>query len=304
MNTEKSNIGVRADTKFLNLIGQKFNETITSKIEAKFFLIEYTNERSREDDFFLFITQKLVNYALSKEERSQINDHNCQEVCKRAIRRYVTNSTHFKGGEIGDLILFHILEVVEGAVQVVNKMCLKTSGNMHAHGSDAIHFGVNGEFKILFLGEAKTGKQFYSTLYEAVNSIDDYCHDKEEHQLDITLASGNISEDIPLNIREMIKEYLDPFGAQKENFSEVHAIFLCFEEKKLREFEEAHCGDELLKEVLTFYKEEINDYISKIAERVQSKPELINRRFVFYLLPIKNLDRARDLFLGELKNAH
>ncbi|MFA5268278.1 MAG: DUF1837 domain-containing protein [Methanoregula sp.] len=304
MNSETSNIGLRADPKFSNLISQRFHANISPKIDAKFFMIEFYNDRSRDDDFFLFITQRLVNYALSKEERSQINDKNCQDICKQAIRRYVTNSTKFRGGEMGDLILFHLLEVGEGAVQVINKMCIKTSGGMHSHGSDAIHFGINGQLKFLFLGESKTGENFYSTLYEAVSSVNGYCLDKEEHQLEITLASGNISDDIPPDIRRMIKDYLDPFGAKKEDFSEIHAIFLCFEEKKLKEIEEKNNGEDLIEKILAAYQEKIQDYISKISTRINAHPELINRQFIFYLLPIKDLERARKLFLGELTNAH
>jgi hypothetical protein len=205
---------------------------------------------------------------------------------------------------MGDLILFHLLEVVEGAVQVVNKMCIKTSGKMHAHGSDAIHFGINGQLKILFLGESKTGEKFYSTCYTAVSSVNGYCTNIEEQQLEIALASGNISDDIPLEVRKMIKEYLDPFGAKKEDFSEVHAIFLCFEEEKLKEIEEDYNGKELIKKILTVYEENILHYISTITAQIDAHPELQNRRFIFYLLPIKNLERARSLFLGELTNAH
>ncbi len=304
MTDATSNIGIRADPKFSNLVSQRFYKNISPKIDAKFFLINFNNDRSRDDEFFLFITQRLVNYALSKEERSKINDLNCQDLCKQAIRRYVTNSEKFKGGEMGDLILFHLLEVIEGAVQVVNKMCIKTSGMMHAHGSDAVHFGMNGQLKILFLGESKTGENFYSTLYNAVSSVNDYCSNKEEHQLEIALASGNISDDIPQNIRQLIKDYLDPFGAKKEDFAEVHTIFLCFEARKFKEIEEKNNGKELIDRILAAYQDDIQDYVTKITTRVNAHPELTNRQIIFYLLPIKDLERARSLFLGELTDAH
>lgn len=147
--------GLRADREFLNYVEIPVEKEISSKIKGKFLLIKYTYDKNREEEFTDFILDSLMNYALSKEERESLDIQRARKLWETAIRRYVKNTKNFKGGEMGDIILFHLMEVVEQAVQIVNKMCLKTSGKMYYHGADAIHFGSDGDLRILFFGRVE-----------------------------------------------------------------------------------------------------------------------------------------------------
>jgi hypothetical protein len=194
------------------------------------------------------------------------------------------------------------LEVVEQAVQIVNKMFLKTSGNMHFHGADAVHFGVDDDnLRILFLGESKTGQNFSHVLTDAIKSVNGYCNE-EKQTFEVDLAVGNISEDIPEELRQEIKNYLDPSKEDLSNFTEIYAIFLGFEHSILKELENKHSGDELISKVIETYRSEIERYIHLIEDKISEYPNLQNRRFLFYLLPFKDLNTIRNKVLEEIKN--
>jgi hypothetical protein len=291
--------GIRAKPEISSYIEISHERKFSNKIHGKFLLLKYEYDRNREEEFGKYILNTLFIYSLTKEERSRLNEDTAYELVKLALSRYVNYRKEFKGGEIGEIIIFHLLEVMENAVQIANKMCLKTSGNVPYHGADAIHFGINEDLRILFLGESKIGKEFSGTLNEALKSIDEYRKsDKQEFEVDLVL--GHISDDIPENLKNEIKEYLDPRKDDLRNFTQVYAIFLGFEKKTLKELERKYEGPELVEKVIEHYQSEIESYIHAISTKIEKNENLVDLRFLFYLLPFKDIDQVRQKFLEGL----
>lgn len=288
--------GIRANPKISSFLEISKEKSFSNKIHGKFLLFKYEYDKNREEGFCDFILDSLFTYSLSKEERDQLNNDTARKLVKLALSRYVNYRKEFKGGEIGEIILFHLLEVLENAVQIANKMCLKTSGNVPYHGADAIHFGIDGDLRILFLGESKIGKNFNTTLNAALQSIDEY-RNSEKQQFEVKLALGHLSDDLSKEIKKEIKDYLNPLKDDLKNFSQVYAIFLGFEKSVLQEFEKKYQGEVLVEKVVDHYHNEIDSYVLKIQEKVEGKKEFENLRFLFYLLPFKDLDKIREKFL-------
>lgn len=210
----------------------------------------------------------------------------------RAVTRFVSNS---KTGEFGEIILFHLLERYQGAVQIVNKMSLKTSGNMYVNGSDAIHFSMQDGLKVLYLGESKTGIQFSSILKNALSDISKY-EQTGAGSYDVSLASNNISGDIPEERRKLIKDYLDPNKSDLSDFSKIHAVFLGVQRDTLRELEKDYRGPELFQKAIENYKEGIEQYIKIIQDELKNHPDIENTRFLFFIIPFKDLTGLRANF--------
>jgi len=291
--------GIRAKPEISSYIEISHERNFSNKIHGKFLLLKYEFDRNREEEFCKYILKTLFIYSLTKEERERLNEDTAYELVKLALSRYVNYRKEFKGGEIGEIILFHLLEVMENAVQVANKMCLKTSGNVPYHGADAIHFGINGDLRILFLGESKIGKEFNGALNEALKSIDTY-RKSDKQQFEVDLVLGHISDDIPENLKREIKEYLDPRKDDLRNFTQVYAIFLGFEKQILKELERKYQGPELVEKVMEHYQSEIESYICSISTKVERNENLVDQRFLFYLLPFKDIDHVREKFLEGL----
>ena len=288
-------INPRADDTFSNFLEIQDDVNIKAKVRGKFFLIKYSYDENREEDFIDFILDSLQYYSLTDEEIKECKGV-ARKVIKKAYRRFVQRS---KSGEFGEVILFHILEIFEKAMQIVNKMSLKTSGNMHYHGADSVHFGVNGHLKILYLGESKTGKKFSEVLGKSLKSVEEF-YNSEKDKFEIDMVSGNLSKEIPDDIKQVIKNYLDPTQPNKEDCCQTHAIFLGFEESYLKELEANYSGKELLQKVIETYKEKIKYYISSIENSFEVHTDLANKRFYFFLLPFKDFDKSEKIFSEEI----
>ena len=272
-----------------------------NKLQIKFKSVVFSSnildDINREDELIKILINSIYKYSLTKEEREKLNENTVIELSKLAISRFVRNEYEkdYQGGEIGDLLLFHILEIFEEAVQVVNKMSLKTSGKMHYHGYDAIHFGIKEDIRVLYLGEAKFGKSFNKTLTEAISSIKGFQQD-EKNQFEIKLALGNLSNDIPDKYRNEIKNYLDPRNQDLTNYSQTYAIFLGYELEEFLQLEKDYSGKMLLEKINEVYRENVLNYAQSIIKKIQSEELLANKRFIFFLLPFKNIKGAKKHF--------
>lgn len=293
--TEQMRAATRADPKFTSFVELKLMKEINMRINGKFFLITYTHDHNREEDFIDFILDNMEFYSLTNSERKKMKCS--RERLRKAYRRFVKYSTT---GEFGEMILFFILELFENAIQVINKMALKTTGKKHYNGADCVHFGVKDNLRILFMGESKTTEStFNSALSSSLESITLFYEEKKD-KFEVDLISGNISEDIPLEIQNMIKDYIDPLKPDKTDCCQINAVFLGFEESFLRDLEKSYAGDELLRKVTEKYNEKIAGYIKTIESKVKNC-DISDQRFFFFLLPFKDLDKARKKFTEELK---
>jgi len=121
-----------------------------------YFLQVDGNGRPRVDAF----TQELVNFALEYAiPRKNIDA--AIETLKNTGSAYQINALQRdarnlftdleKSGEGGELLLFWFAERVLKLPQIISKMSLKTSSNMHIHGSDGVHADVDPDDGMLRL---------------------------------------------------------------------------------------------------------------------------------------------------------
>ncbi|MGO4192686.1 DUF1837 domain-containing protein [Arthrobacter sp. YAF17] len=78
-------------------------------------------------------------------------------------------------GEGSELLLFALLENILRVPQIMTKMSLKTSENVHVHGADAVHAALveNGNLA-LYWGEAKMYDKIGAALTSCFDSLEPY----------------------------------------------------------------------------------------------------------------------------------
>ncbi|MDR1341118.1 MAG: DUF1837 domain-containing protein [Prevotellaceae bacterium] len=167
----------------------------------------------------------MANFVLShKAIQSRleiINPKSDEELFKSSVRFISKKTAH---GELGELLLFTLLDVYLGAPKILSKISMKTSPKMPVYGADAVHAQyVDGVLR-LYLGESKLYKSFKSATRKAIHSISDALSNYEheftliEHHIDFPEINDDIAQDI-INI-------LNPF-----NTTNIHADILyspCF----------------------------------------------------------------------------
>ena len=139
-----------------------------------------------------------------------------EELFKKAVRKI---SKHTAKGELGELLLFTLLEVYFDAPKILSKISLKTSRRVAVFGADAVHAQyIDGELR-LYLGESKLHKSFSNAATSASKSISNFM-DKYSDEFDLIDSYIDFPE-MEDDVRDELVNLLDPFLEENENLPEI-----------------------------------------------------------------------------------
>lgn len=130
-----------------------------------------------------------------------------KKLFEKAIRKL---SQHTAQGELGELILFTLLDVYLEAPKLLSKIATKTSPRMPVFGADAVHGQFyDGKFRLM-LGESKLHQDFNSAATKATESIKAA---KDTYEKEFDLLDSNIDfPNIDSELESYLLEILDPFS--------------------------------------------------------------------------------------------
>lgn len=208
-----------------------------------------------------------------------------EELFDRAIRKL---SKHTAKGELGELILFTLLDVYFGAPKILSKVSMKTNPRMPVFGADAVHGQFTGDQFRLYLGEAKIHKNFKGAAKSAAGSINNA---KEKYQDEFDLLDSYMDfPNIDKEIEEKLLSLLNPFT--NEDLSDViHSpCFIGFAEPDL--ISNAASTKEFLEKYRELGAEYIEDFFSKVEAEGLSIDEA-----TLMLLPFSCIDQLVDGFV-------
>lgn len=130
-----------------------------------------------------------------------------------------------KSGEGGELLLFVLAEKLLGLPQLICKMDLKTSTQMHVHGADGLHAGVdpaNGRL-LLYWGESKIYGDVTSAVRDCLASVGPMLSSYSAGERDLQLLQRYADLDNP-ELEAALKKFLDP---DSEAFNSLEFRGLC-----------------------------------------------------------------------------
>ena len=178
------------------------------------------NRRPRARDFARFIAAKIVDFSIPRSEVQKAlikcNETGSTYPITTLARKAKKLFTRLpKSGEGGEVLLSILAETFLKLPQLFTKMILKTSSNMHVHGSDGIHIGVNQQNgnMALYWGESK----LYSSVNDAVKAcfsslapflLDEGGSDSAQER-DIQLMRDGINLNNQM-LEIALKRFLDP----------------------------------------------------------------------------------------------
>jgi hypothetical protein len=280
-------------------------------LSSKFYYLTFKNGQPSIDDFIDFIYWKVIYFCIPYSKRKSYVDkfkstsdfRHWQELSDKAKELFIRAKTQqFTTGEPGELILFILLEAVMNAPQIVCKMHLKTSTNMPVHGSDAIHISYDEDTDMLCLywGESKLRNEISTALDETCASIVNFISDTEaeaprERDLEIIRDHITIVDD---NLKAEILKYLDPYEPESNNIEECFACFVGFEYSLLSQLH-ALDKNQLVKQFESKYLERAISATKLFRDKIKEK-NIKHLRFIFFLIPFKDLKELRSKFLKKL----
>ncbi len=172
-------------------------------------------------DIFRLIKQNiLTNFVLSCSEierKLSISREKAPEkLFEKAVRKL---SKHTAQGELGELLLFTLLDVYFKAPKILSKISLKTNRKMPVFGADAVHAQYKNGALRLYLGESKLHKKFPSAATAAAKSISTAL---EKYEEDFDVIDSHIDfPEMEDEVRCELLELLDPFDENNDSIPDI-----------------------------------------------------------------------------------
>ena len=263
------------------------------------------NKRPRVKDFARFIGLKITDFAISRSQVNraikEVNDTGSTAPIDRlnSKARHLCNRLP-KSGEGGEVLLSVLAETVLRLPQMFTKMVLKTSPEMHVHGSDGIHIGVNesnGNLA-LYWGESKLHADAAQAVRECFASLAPFLRDSggsgAAQERDLQLMRDGIDFD-DTQLEEAMKHYLDPDDSMRNQLEYRGLCLVGFDS-------DAYPTEPNSKEM-----EEVKHDVEKIFDE---RKKHIGKRVIeenihtfeieIFCLPFPSVDDFREAFRSEL----
>ncbi|WP_437186735.1 HamA C-terminal domain-containing protein [Planctomicrobium sp. SH668] len=166
-----------------------------SNIDVTLHFVRF-DQTTKEPRFNLLakaLAKHVVSFCLSARRRALVKSRSDYDEDEGEL--FMIARDYFRklkdSGEVGELLLFFLLEAALGAPQVVCKMELKTNPKDEIKGADGIHvkWDHKDEHLDVFLGEAKLYQDIGSAMTNAMESVKDiYELNRLDEELNLVTA--------------------------------------------------------------------------------------------------------------------
>jgi hypothetical protein len=146
-----------------------------------------------------FIRTAVIDYAIPHEARQSAKERDNREGGSAATielyHRALGTFTDLKtSGEGGELLLYLLAERFLGLPQILCKMSLKTSAQVHYHGADGVYADVDEDGVLnLYWGESKIHADAARAIRECLSSLKPFLEEEEgeesKRERDLVLLS-------------------------------------------------------------------------------------------------------------------
>ena len=228
---------------FLNLFSKIIeNEPLENENRLNLFVLKITNNSFSYETLTEELGNILTTYALSRstydELCSQKKYASLVIKAKEKLRKAKNND-----GELGEILLYCMLESHLNAPKLLTKLELKTAANNYVNGADGVHLLKIDDSTYQFVfGESKLNSSLQTGIYEAFKSINNLLEkDLNKLRYEISLVNSNILKETATEESTILKKLLIP-TENDENLNIDHSfgIFLGFdipisnEERKMK----------------------------------------------------------------------
>ncbi|WP_186640230.1 DUF1837 domain-containing protein [Rufibacter sediminis] len=278
-----------------------------TKAKVHCYLINFDGDHSpRVADFAAFISHRLLDYCIPRSEIQKAKDldsknNTTSSVVKlNKIARDLLSSLD-KSGEGGELMLYLLTQEYLKMPQLLCKMPLKTSSEMHIHGVDGIHvkYDDTSGGLALYWGESKMHKSITSAVSDCFKSVGKYLVSTggsgTPYQREIQLITSNLD----LIDEELEEAILDYLNKDSTNYNKVKNCAVCM----LGFDYDMYPSGPNIKQIGDLLKEAslaINSWVESISKKLIKSPPLHSFDIELFLIPFPKVDEFRKVFLKEI----
>lgn len=198
-----------------------------------------------------------------------------------------------RAGDVGEVLLYFLIEAILGAPQMVARMDLKTSSKMELHGSDGVHMKWDAAEMILdvFYGESKVEKSAANALSNAFASIEQFHLERQDdREVDIVTSHYKHAED---DLKKAILEIVT--RNTKAATSRInHACLIGFDAAEYDQATGATRSD-----LEASFRSAYTADAPRLVKLLQKRFDAFERkhlRFEVFFLPVPSVQAFRDEF--------
>lgn len=263
------------------------------------------NGRPKVDALIQYLVGKIIDYAIPRKKINAAIKYQQETGSTLKIAKLFTQAMGLftslaNSGEGGELILFLFAEKFLKLPQVICKMNLKTNPEMHYHGADGVHIGVDKQSQklCLYWGESKLYSNLTQAIYKCMKSISPLITssfgDGSAEERDIQLLSDFMNVDDP-NLEAALKKFLDPDNPE---FNKLEYRGICL------------VGFDIDDYPTEPNKLNINGLLETFSDKIDSWRDSIKKRIIeesihgislhVFLIPFPSVDSFRQTLITSL----
>jgi hypothetical protein len=284
-------------------------------VSGRFFYLTFQDGVPSLDGFVTLLYGQLVPYCIPRRIRDakwaamQSDGYwrHAAELLRPARDLFIrAGRDGRKASEVGELILFTLLEAAFGAPQLVCQMALKTSEAMPIHGADGIHvMPGRAQGAVCFVwGEAKLYKTLSSALDSACTSIKGFVERAGQRApigREIDIIRDHLDMTMHAQLQSLLLDALDPYTPAYNQREEAFACFVRFDYDLIQKIHKLPRQNRE-SAFLEAYGGRIQSACSLFADEWRMAG-LKDYQLHFLLLPFEDVDALRTAFEKVLRGS-
>lgn len=276
------------------------DEELENKNRLNLFTLKVKNNAFSYDELVAELGNKLHYFALSRKQINQLKkDDKLNDLVKKAkakLKHHTDNE-----GELGEILLYCLLESHLNAPKILTKLELKTNSNDYVKGADGVHLlKLSDSDYQLILGESKLNSDLKQGIYEAFGSINKLLTSTSKMEFEIDLINSElVKEAYEEDSYDVLKKIIVPSAKEDETYLDYSfGIFLGFDititdvELKLSN-----------SEFRTNIREKIKNEILKAKDSINyqlKKEGYSGYQFYVYVVPFSDLQNKRKDIIKQI----
>lgn len=266
------------------------------------FILKVKNNTFSYDELISELGNKLHHFALSRQQvrllKKEEKLKDLIDSAKAKLRNHTSNE-----GELGEILLYCLLESHLNAPKILTKLELKTAHNDYVKGADGVHLlKLNERDYQLVLGESKLESKITDGIYSAFESINKLLTEKGKLKFEIELINSElVKETYDQASYELLKKIIIPSGKEDiTNIDYSFGIFLGYN-VEITEAEQKLSNSDFRASLRLKIKNEILTAIKSINFQIKKK-EFIGFQFYIYVIPFNDLANKRREIIKEISS--
>lgn len=261
------------------------------------------NDVPRVEHLAYEIAARVLDYAIPRSEiekameadRLENTTTNTVKLKMKAKKLFTSIENTGEGGE---MLLYMLVQSFLGYPQLLCKMPLKTSSEVHYHGSDGIHVGYDSDSKKLaiYWGESKLYQSIDNAITNCLESIKPFLFDDETFgptSRDMQLITSNLDV-INEDLEDILLRYLNPADPLYKKLQYRAVCLIGFDEDSY-----PNGPNEKIEElVIDDINKSLINWHEKIGSKVKARQPLDTFKIELFLIPFPSVGKFREFFLG------